>query len=322
MTPEANVRYAMWDPAFCKSGDTWHIFCLAYDRSAYSWSDGPFWQQGHFVLWFSSDDLVHWTERGIVTRPRENERFCAGSVFEQNGSLHLLLSSTVIYDSWRLDQRLVYLIGDEEHGFAEVGLGFQPRLPMFATKRFVGQEPIFGCRDPFVIDQGGLQPKLVFITSGGRRWGVPPRIICARFDQECDRKIRPISVAVDDTKWAGVSALNELERVSVFPVGDEWWMVGSCWEQWVHPTVRQKLRDVCEEVTDSTLWLLKASRPEGPYELQWDVPVLQGSSGLGVYGTHIRYRGIPIGIGWDTRSQTIAMDKVFTIDTDTQSVHV
>jgi len=316
MTPEAHRKYSLWDPCFCWDGNQWLLFCLAFEREKYQWSDGPFWKQGHFIQGFASTDFVNWRDLGSLIEPIKGERFCAGSALSTPNGIELHLSSTKIYDSWNLTQHLTRHLWNEK-SISTLAPIIEADHPVFQTSKRFANQSLISCRDPYLIWDEIAQEYKVWITAGGRRWNCPPRIIYASGPTLDHMDIK--SVAVENPQWNDLPALNEIERVSVLRgPNNDWWMIGHCWKGWVNPAVRQSLWNLGEPVSDSTLWLFKSDRPEGPFELQWDVPVIIGSGTTNIYGSYWQSNGSSIfGLGWNTQTQTIAK-QILRLDMENQ----
>lgn len=306
-------KYMIWDPAWCQSGDDRYCFCLAANRGGPLWHNQVFWMRRNKLLGFRKAANSEW-EHFSTVESWPGRRFCAGSVHADGDVLRLFLSENKFQqDGWHLDQQLAFYRSDSAGPPERVGLLCPQEL--FKTGRCLDDgTPMFGCRDPYLLSTDGRH--FLYVSGGGRRWAAPSQVIVASaptldgpWDWEC--------VVCEDPEWNGIVPFLEIERVSVLRRKSEYVMLVHTMPNWVHPDMRAAMRNMMGGCDISTIWVLRSPVPWGPFTLDWDVPVVVGSTGSGLYGLQFQeVKGRAIGYGWDVRDYRCGDDCQAMLDLD------
>jgi len=200
-----------WDPFIWQDGQDHHLLCLATRHGAEN--RGQIWWQDENVILHavgpSFDDL---TEREVITPPK-GFIWTAPSRFRCRGRDYLLAG--INYDAGRPNQRLWMAPLDDPT--EEVG-----QLPTAGQE--MGRPGSFAWRDASVM-RIAEREWLLFVTTGGFRWGGAPNVILFQAEDPLGRWWSRGPVI--DPTLAVLFA--ELERPQIQRIGDRWVAWWSVW---------------------------------------------------------------------------------------------
>jgi len=301
-------KHAVWDPMPLWDGQRFLLYVLGIDRGRGE-ALGSFFTRENSIHVFESTDRNHWQHLGIAIAPRDaNERLCAGNPVYHAGRYWFFGSATVDqYDENHLDQRLFLMVSDNGVDFRTVPeFSLEPDPDVCLHNRFHPDDGrmLFAWRDPWPMFDEQSGRFLVFICTGGERWGCAPDVVVA----EAPDLVGPYrllgSVLDLPTKCGGTSApaFSEIERINVLAMNGRWYLTFSCWLRLVDQDVLAQYARVDESLSDYTVYVASSTSPIGPFGFIADrQAMLHGSSTSGCYGTTFfrSDEGVTLALGWD-----------------------
>ena len=252
------LEHALWDPMPLWDGQRYLMYVLAMDRDR-AMELGSFFTRENAIHVFSSTDSVSWEYLGEAISPRNpEERLCAGNVLLHEGRYWFFGSATVDqFDEDHLDQRLFLAVSDDGLHFEHVpDFRLEPDPEVCPHGRFhpVEGRMLFAWRDPWPLYDPATATFVVFVCTGGERWGCPPEVVMATSDTLAGPYVLHGSVLqLSDQKGAArASAFQEIERVNVFAAPDGFLLTFSCWRRLVDSALLSRNCEVDEPLTDFT----------------------------------------------------------------------
>lgn len=284
-------QYAFWDPMLVWDGRRYLMYVMAMDRRE-ARGDSSFFNRENAIHAFESRDFKVWTHLGVAMQPRTSgERLCAGNVLYHQGRYWFFCSATIEQcgDQF-LDQRLFLAVSDDGVHFEEdpeFSLEPDPRVSPHNRFHPVDGRMLFAWRDPWPIYDTLNRRFIVFVCTGGERWGRPPDIVAA-VAEKLAGPYELVGSVLDFPMGGGqedIPAFGEIERVSVTQAHGQYFLAFSCWHRLVDETVLREHAVLDESLTDCSLYVAKAPSILGPYQFCKEQSAVIGASNTsGFYG--------------------------------------
>jgi len=285
MTPDWDSKqYRIWDPCWCRWKGQWWVYTLARTTKYHKDTSLPMFLRRSHAVGFRSDDWKHWEFLGkVITSPRKYGVVNAGDVVPEGNILHLFLSHLDYHAGGKkMGQSLLYATSHNGKDFRLQRVPFEPRLPEFNTIRRHEEtgEWLHSCRDPYLFHDPRSGDWFMYVTTGGHRWGVPPRQVVAR-SVELGGPWTVRGVALDDPKWKGYRVLREIERASVVYANGTYWMLA--YGMYFSNRAMRLFADAGHPISRRSVCLWHADNPEGPFQFIEKKPILMECDQAGLY---------------------------------------
>ena len=279
----------LWDPILVHDGQRWLMYALSTSQQL---QQDNFFTKDNFIRGFSSHDLRHWSDLGTVLPPGFfGERICAGSLMYEDDRFYLFGSATMEQlGPDLLDQRIFLATSSDGIRFQlkrEFTLEPDPQWYRTGVQHPHNGKMMFAWRDPYVFRDPRSRKYYLFICSGGKRWGTPPKVAVAEAERVAGpyRLLVPAAEAVcfDDSGDEGVPVW-EMERVQVFYRGGKYHMMFSVWEHFIDPAWKRRILGKNGRVFQSAVIVLVSDQVTGPYRFDHHTRLVQTPCDKNIYG--------------------------------------
>lgn len=330
-TTQGKFGRKTWDPAVIHWNGCYYAYCLKCDNKPHPyWLENeieshPFLAKNHIHL-YKSKDLNSWSDCGTVLSPiGESEIVCAGSVVEHEGMLYFfyaVATLTKVDNEIVLDQRLKLARSQDGINFKncdEFSVEPDPQLYPLGKPQPSGGYA-YAWRDPYLHYCDRTETYYLYIvTGGGYIWGTPPQIAVAK-SKDITGPYELLKPALDLKQQPGFKSglSSEFERIDLKYFDDKYYLFGSSWKYYLSQEFKAFLNKKKIPISNYNTYVFSSSHPEGPFELNYEYPVVTYRYGWLCYPpVYAKYffadRGSIIASGWYSAIFRLAIDKSFKL---------
>ena len=316
-----------WDPMVCYDGTYWWCYLLT---TKLKHSRTTFFTKHNYINLFLSNDFINWKIIGPVNIPKAPEELlCAGTPFWKDNKLYFFLSSTIKqYGEKILDQRVFLFSSKNGVDFErEDSLNLEPNPQHYATERYNPEngDMMYAWRDPYLFHDPASKKYYLYIVAGAIRWGIPPKVAVA----VSDSKTGPYQLLPPALKFGPCDVYSpeiffkEIERVDIHYRKGIYHLFFSTWAWNLSEKCKAYLAEKGIPPAHGNVYHFISDKPEGPFKINPDSPVIVGSEFAHLYGTQIINDGVnDLLIGWNPKDFRSRVNDSLVVNWTKNAVHL
>lgn len=316
-----------WDPMVCYDGARWWCYVLTTELKH---SRITFFTKHNYITLFVSNDFINWEVIGPVNIPKApGELLCAGTPLWKDGKLYFFLSSTIKrYGEKLLDQRIFLLSSKNGVDFErEDSFNLEPNPQYYATERYDPEngDMMYAWRDPYLFHDPVSRRHYLYIAAGAAKWGTPPKVAVAVSDSITGPyKLLPPALRFGPCNVDSPEIFfKEIERVHIHYKEGSYHLFFSTWAWNLSEKCRSYFVGKGIPLANGNVYHFISDKPEGPFRIHSDAPVIMGSGHAQLYGTQIINNGVnDLLIGWNPRDFQSCVGDNLVVNWTKEAVHL
>jgi beta-fructofuranosidase len=311
----------------CYDGTRWWCYVITTELNP---GMTTFFTRDNYISLFISTDFINWKVVGRVNIPKKPEELlCAGTPVWKDNKLYFFLSATIThYGEELLDQRVFLLSSENGVDFErEDSFVLEPSIKYYATETYNPEngDMMYAWRDPCLFHDPVSKKYYLYIVSGAIRWGIPPKVAVAISDSLTGpyELLPPALKFGTPNVYSHEIFFKEIERVHIHYRKGGYHLFFSTWEWNLSERCKAYLGGKGIPAVNGNVYHFISEKPEGPFKIHPDMPVIIGSGYAQLYGTQIINNGInDLLIGWNQRNYRSRVNDSLVVNWTKDAVHL